>query len=288
MKVGTVMRYSAKEPNRHITRALWSLLTCCFVLLLMCCSTKPTLEPQHEQHEEQVQDASTQETPKKEETNTKDTKIFPKEGGRVCGDSICVDAPKSALPSDKDAHIHFHPVTSSLSGNIAPVIEVGPDDWKPSADVEIVFKHADIALPNGKTYDDVQVAFIDNGLWKTVPTTNDNVKKEVRGKTNHFSSWSVVIQGGACGSDQDCGPNQLCSKQACYSVLTCTSNADCSFGQTCSMNRRLCTAPSCVVTTEICDRIDNDCDGQVDEGCAPCTTDADCNPAQACVNGTCQ
>lgn len=40
---------------------------------------------------------------------------------------------------------------------------------------------------------------------------------------------------------------------------------------------------------EVCDGMDNDCDGMVDENCGfvPCNTDSDCKPWQACMNGAC-
>jgi Cys-rich repeat protein len=44
----------------------------------------------------------------------------------------------------------------------------------------------------------------------------------------------------------------------------------------------------CIPEAEVCDGLDNDCDGIVDEGCqTPCTSDADCAPMEACINGVC-
>lgn len=39
--------------------------------------------------------------------------------------------------------------------------------------------------------------------------------------------------------------------------------------------------------TEICNGKDDDCDFMIDENCKPCTTDAQCEPQQACLNGVC-
>lgn len=39
--------------------------------------------------------------------------------------------------------------------------------------------------------------------------------------------------------------------------------------------------------TEICNGLDDDCDGILDEGCGKCASDADCAAGQVCMSGTC-
>jgi len=38
---------------------------------------------------------------------------------------------------------------------------------------------------------------------------------------------------------------------------------------------------------EICNALDDNCDGRIDEGCVPCRVDADCAAGQSCTRGVC-
>ncbi len=103
-----------------------------------------------------------------------------------------------------------------------------------------------------------------------------------------WKDWFACLKYTTCGlrTDGTCGFADSEAFQACLAGATaCGADSACPAGYACLDG--VCTPASCIPSEEVCDGIDNDCNGVIDDGCgtATCTVDADCASQEYCDLG---
>ncbi|TNE50436.1 MAG: hypothetical protein EP343_08195 [Deltaproteobacteria bacterium] len=91
-----------------------------------------------------------------------------------------------------------------------------------------------------------------------------------------FVPYAPEMRGWRCDKDEDCVGGLKCFGRQCRA--TCNDDLDCqrALGETCQSSKYCCAS----VKDEVCNGLDDDCDGDIDEG-------VDCGTG-SCQDGKCQ
>lgn len=124
----------------------------------------------------------------------KDDKSDPNQVGANGGTVVTSDAaasitiPPGALGANTT--ISITPTTSHPTGSTGTVYDFGPSGTQFSSPVTIIFNYKDADIVGAEA--NMQMAYVDNGKWVTIPSTVDAANNKLSGTVNHFTNFGIV------------------------------------------------------------------------------------------------
>jgi Cys-rich repeat protein len=237
-----------------------------------------------------------------------DQVVIDVQGGVVVNGGAVADVPAGAVGGP--VIVSIKKATDVPKGIIGPAYQFLPDGLQFAKPVTIALTYDPEDLPAGTLASDLVLAALVNGVWRVAPgSTSSEINHQVSAQVLHFSVCAV-FQAEPCAVLTDCDDAPLPADYddqgggwACYegrcqwqypdecqegAVGDSCSAEGCASHFACENGSWTCQEVS-GTQPEICNGLDDDCDGQVDEddACAPCSSDADCNPGDECVDGDC-
>ena len=186
---------------------------------------------------------------------------------------------------------------------VSPVFDFGPDGLAFDVPVKVILTFDPGALPAGTSPSAVAIHWSSDGVsWQALPSEVDVASRRVSAHVSHFSFGAAGVSlcgdatcaagetcdacpadcgacpcmdlGCPCEDSSDC--NELCVEVSGGAICSTTCADTCPAGYQCQSHPTgadltyYCLPTDCVATEEVCDGLDNDCNGLADDLSAPC------------------
>ena len=227
------------------------------------------------------------------------------EGGVVKSAHAQVEVPAGAL--EEAVEIEVRARDDAPPGAVGTAYEFGPDGLQFAAPVTIRVEVNVSDLPDGIAITELRLARWTEGAWIALEDSGaEEAEAQVWGGTDHFSTYAAWLP---CLAEGPCRVGSFDPEQGCVYVDRVCDDDDPCTEDSCDAGTGLCAhegLPGCQEpggdadldgwpasadcadddpsihpgADEVCNALDDDCDGEIDEGAcepSPCVDDADCD-----------